>query len=115
MSGKAFHQPAYQRHKATGQAKVRIDGRDHYLGPHGSPESQERYRDLIAEWLVRNGDTSRYTLTIDNLALSYLEHAKRHHIKDGRPTSEVCCIRNALRFLIKLAGPTRARTSDRRR
>jgi len=28
----AKRKPAYQHHKATGQAKVRIDGKDHYLG-----------------------------------------------------------------------------------
>jgi len=33
--------PAYCRHKASGQAVVRLDDRDHYLGPYGSPESHE--------------------------------------------------------------------------
>jgi hypothetical protein len=108
MSGK-FRQPAYALHKATGQARVTIDRRDIYLGPHGSPASYDRYNDLIAEWRIRNCDTDRYTLTIDDLALSYLEHAKQHYVKDGQPTSEVCCIRNALRFLIARAGQTRAR------
>src|SRR5215470_5316389 len=102
-------QPAYQRHKASGQAKVRIKGRDHYLGPWGTPESHERYRDLIAELLARNCDTSRYTLTIDDLALLYLEHAKQHYVKNGRHTSEVRCTRNALKFLISEAGKRRAR------
>ena len=109
MSVQAICQPAYQRHKATGQAKVRIDGHDFYLGPHGSPASRERYDDLIAEWRIRNVDTDRYTLTVDDLALSYLEFAKQHYVKDGKPTSEVCCLKNALRFVIAAAGRTRAR------
>ncbi len=54
-------------------------------------------------------DTDRYTLTIDDLALSYLEFAKQHYLKDGKPTSEVCCLKNALRFVIAAAGRTRAR------
>src|SRR5206468_1168680 len=109
MSGKARHQPAYLVHKPSGQARVIIDGKHLYLGPHDSPESHERYSDLIAEWRIRNCSTDRYTLTIDDLALSYLEHAKQHYRKDGQQTSEVCCLRNALRFLIAAAGRTRAR------
>ena len=46
---KQIRRPAYQLHKATGQAKVRIDGRDFYLGLYGSPESRERYDELVAE------------------------------------------------------------------
>lgn len=108
MSRKA-RQPAYLLLQATGQARVRINGRDIYIGSHGSPESRERYDDLIAEWRIHNGATDRYTLTIDDLALSYLEHAKQHYLKDGRQTSEVGCVRNALRFVVAAAGQSRAR------
>lgn len=107
MSGKV-RQPSYSLHKATGQARVTINRRDIYLGPYGSPESHDRYTEVIAEWRIRNA-SDRFTLTIDDLALSYLEHAKAHYRKDGRETSEVCCVRNALRFLIAVAGPRRAR------
>jgi hypothetical protein len=31
--------PSYLLHKATGQARVRIDGKDEYLGEYGSLES----------------------------------------------------------------------------
>lgn len=31
--------PSYRRHKVSGHAVVTLNGRDHYLGPHGSPES----------------------------------------------------------------------------
>jgi hypothetical protein len=34
--------PKYSHHKATGQARVRIDGKEHWLGKHGSPESFQR-------------------------------------------------------------------------
>ena len=46
---------------------------------------------------------------MDDLALSYLEYSKQHYVKDGEATSEVCCVRNALRFLIAECGRTRAR------
>ena len=34
--------PGYVHHKPTGQARVRINGKDYYLGKFGSPESHER-------------------------------------------------------------------------
>ena len=101
--------PAYQLHKGSGQAKVRINGKDHYLGAYGSPESREQYNDLVAEWLASNGDTTQYTLTVDDLTLLYLEHAREHYRKDGQETSEVHCIRLALRRLVAHHGRTRAR------
>jgi len=39
-------------HAATGQARVVIEGRTLYLGRAG-PDADERYRQLIAEWLDR--------------------------------------------------------------
>lgn len=44
--------PAYLLHKATGNARVRIRGKDYYLGPFGSEESRQRYARLIAELAV---------------------------------------------------------------
>ena len=42
--------PKYRKHKASGQALVTLNGRDFYLGPHGSPESRADYDRLVAEW-----------------------------------------------------------------
>ena len=50
QSGKV---PSYCRHKASGRAVVRIDGKDHYLGIYGSPESHDEYERLISEWRVQ--------------------------------------------------------------
>lgn len=41
--------PSYLLHKTSGQARVRINGRDHLLGPFGSEESRIKYSKLIAE------------------------------------------------------------------
>ncbi len=106
---KNLKRPAYQQHSATGQARVKIDGKDHYLGAFGSPESRERYDDLVAEWLVRQ-DVSRVSLTIDDLALLFLDHAEKYYRhKDGTPTGEAGNMRYALRFLIKAHGRCRVR------
>jgi hypothetical protein len=41
--------PTYRLHKPSGQARVIVNGEHIYLGPFGSPESQEKYARLIAE------------------------------------------------------------------
>ena len=57
--------PKYARQKPTGQARVRINGKSHYLRPHGSPESHKRYDALIAKWLNGTFDGDRESLTPD--------------------------------------------------
>jgi hypothetical protein len=41
--------PGYLLHRPSGQARVRIDGKDHYLGPFGSEKSRVAYGELIAQ------------------------------------------------------------------
>lgn len=102
--------PGYLLHKPTGQARVRIDGKDHYLGPYGSPESRERYDDLIAEWFARQGDVTAYSLTIDDLCLMFMEFAEGYYRRrDGTPTGTVGNIRSALKYPVQLYGTTRVR------
>ncbi len=43
--------PVPTHHKASGQDVVRLDGKDHYLGPHGTPEAAAKYHRLMAEWI----------------------------------------------------------------
>ena len=44
-------------HKASGQARVRIDGKDYFLGRHGTKASRNEYRRVINEWLARQKQT----------------------------------------------------------
>ena len=44
-------QPKYALHKATGQARVRINGKSIYLGPYGSEESRRRYDEIVADYM----------------------------------------------------------------
>jgi hypothetical protein len=46
--------PKYRKHRASGQAVVRLSGKDFYLGPIGSAASRLEYDRLISEW-VANG------------------------------------------------------------
>lgn len=92
--------PKYCLQKSSGLAYVKIDGRRHYLGKHGSEDSKARYRELVNEWETRIDPEAPVDLTIGELALLYVEHAKRYYVKDGRQTSEVQCITAAVRFLM---------------
>ena len=102
--------PGYLLHKPTGQARVRIDGRDHYLGPYGSPESRERYEDLIAEWFAKQGDVTAYTLQVDELCLMFMNFADGYYRRrDGTATGTVGNIRSALKYPVQLFGTIRVR------
>ena len=52
MSAKPPPTPKYRLHKATGCAVVTLDGRDIYLGRHGTAESRAKYDELVARWLA---------------------------------------------------------------
>lgn len=101
--------PAYSLHKASGQARVRISGKDIYIGVWKSPESRELYDELIEEWFANQTDVSRVVLTVDDLALLYLSHCDGYYRKDGEPTGETENIRRALRYVVAHCGKRRAR------
>jgi len=113
--------PKYRHYKPKDLAVVRIDGKDHYLGKYGSPESHERYRRLLAEWLsskavsvVREqpsdgtGSSPPPAIYVNELILAYWTHAKSYYVKRGRATDEQAGIRSALRYVRRLYGRTRA-------
>lgn len=105
--------PSYCKHKATRQAVVRINGKDHYLGRYGTEASKRRYDRLINEWLAHgrqlpnsDGDAGA---SVNSLLLAYLQHAEGHYRRpDGSPTSELSLLKLALRPLKKLYGMTSA-------
>ncbi|MFN7814300.1 MAG: hypothetical protein ACK5SI_16780, partial [Planctomycetia bacterium] len=51
--------PSLRLHRASGQAVVTIRGRDIYCGKHGSPESAEHYRRVIADLVASGGEVVR--------------------------------------------------------
>lgn len=54
MRGRANKLPKHAKHRASGKAVVRLNGVDHYLGPHGTKASKIEYDRLIGEWLAKN-------------------------------------------------------------
>ena len=113
MSKRKTRTPSYRHHKSSGQAVASLNGRDFYLGKYGTDASRAEYDRLIAEWLV-NGrrlprvreDITDYTIT--EVLAAYWKHAERYYVKDGRPTSEIACIKQAVRPLKRLYGHTPA-------
>ena len=90
--------PKYALHKASGQARVRIDGKDHYLGEYGSPESHKRYSEILGEW-SRSNSSPVQEVKIRDLTKLYIEHCKIYYRKNGVVTGEVANVKSAIRFL----------------
>ena len=110
--------PSYLLHKATGQARVRVGGEDHYLGAFGSEESRIKYGKIISQ--VAGGiqlDPLKHApmkpddasgLSVAELLLAFLRHAETYYSKNGKPTAEVDCFRSAMRPVRELFGLIRA-------
>ena len=104
----AAKQPVLKRHKSTGHAYARFDGRQLWFGPYGSSEAHERFVRTLTEWQangcrlppekVRAGG-----LTIAEVVARYLEFAERFYChQDGTPTREIDNIRDAVRPLLAI-------------
>ena len=104
--------PKYRKHRASGQAVVTIDGKDHYLGPYGTKASKAEYDRLVGEWLAggrRLPSQSVSDLFIAEVVNAFLKHAAEYYRKpEGTRTSEYDNFRDALAPLLRLYGRTPA-------
>ena len=81
--------PQYCLHKATGQAVVRINGKDKYLGAYGSPESYTKYDYWIGKLTVSKpspnvtANHSKYGGTVTEVCLAYSDHVEEIHGATG--------------------------------
>jgi integrase len=96
--------PKYALHKPSGHARVRIKGKDIYLGEYNSPESHEEYKRLLAKYFLGNLDVKHDSLSIARIAIMYVEYARSYYRKDGVQTSEIHAIQMALKPLVRLFG-----------
>lgn len=109
--------PPYLRHKASGQAFVKVpDGAGGhnfvYLGKHGTEESQAEYGRILAE--LRAGKSTpgqriaRTAPTVMNQVLvAFLRHAEKHYRRpDGTQTQEVGEFKRVASHLRRLYGHT---------
>ncbi len=105
------HIPALCIHKATGQAYVRLNGEQVYLGKHSTEATEQRYRKTIAEWMANNCRplVKESNLAVTELLSAYLDHAESHYVDSGgRPTSTLSNVQTALRDTHRLYGSTMA-------
>jgi integrase len=102
--------PGCTLHKASGQAVVRLNGKDHYLGRFGSAAANEAYERLIAEWLAngRRLPAANGEMTVNELILAYWQCAQTYYRKNGQPSGYLYGLRVALRWLRQLYGHTPA-------
>ncbi len=103
--------PSLKLHKATGQGYVRIDGRMISLGKFGLPETQQRYHQLIAEWLATGYHLriDAEEITVIELCSRFWKHAQQYYRKpDGTPGKELAHFKRAFKALKKLYGRANA-------
>lgn len=102
--------PKYRKHRASGQAIVTLNGRDHYLGPHGTLASKCEYDRLIAEYLSSGRSPSfgapQKQLSIVELCAEFLRYAKTYY--GVGETSEYHRYRSLIRAVRDLYGRTPA-------
>lgn len=101
--------PGYLHHKASGKAYVRIEGRDIYLGFHGSQESKAEYDRIISEWLANGrhlpqAENQQQVMTVDAVCDAYLDYAEGYYRKNGRVTDEIFKIRSSCKLLHEHCG-----------
>jgi hypothetical protein len=111
--------PKYRHYKPKNLGLVVIDDKQHYLGAYGSPESLAEYNRLVQEYLAEptspvGRDRLTSGLTVSELIAAYWgQYVVWYYVKNGRPTAEQDNIRQALRFLRRLNGHTRAEDFSR--
>ncbi|MEJ7590353.1 MAG: tyrosine-type recombinase/integrase [Planctomycetaceae bacterium] len=116
---KAPKLPTYGLHKPTGQARCYVNGKTVYLGLYGSEESRIRYGEIVAKVVSgqiidpiarsKRGSTTCPESddpgpSVGTLILVFLNHAKRHYVKNGKLTTEYGIIESTVRPLNELYG-----------
>jgi len=110
--------PSVVHHKPTGQARVRIGGKDFYLGRYGSKQARAAYARLIGEVeavgteavaAVRAAIAEPTGPTVSALCLAFVDHAEATYRKNGRLTSTVSTFRTPVRVLRETYGATPAK------
>lgn len=104
--------PQPRQHKGRAVLDVYENGirQTRTLGAWGSPEAEAEYKRFLAEFASgKPAVASGSDLTVNEVLLNYLHFAETHYRHtDGTPTSEVWCIRMALKPLRELYGYTPA-------
>lgn len=105
-----LHKPPVARlHKPSGQARVRHDGREIYLGPWGSQKARDAYSAFLADWRAKQTAQLELVpsaaLTVSVAVIRFSKWAEqRYRDPDGNPTRTADNLKAALRPLRRLYG-----------
>jgi len=82
--------PTYRYHKSRSCAVVRLNGKDHYLGPWESGASKQKYDRLIKQWLANDRSLAepvpadlRQVITLAEIIEAFWTHAESYYKKAG--------------------------------
>ena len=113
--------PKLSHHKASGQARVRLGGRDLYLGKFGTPEAEAAYHAAVADWQAtgrvpdRRGRSSPALAapagpTVNEVILAFWRWAERRYPdrEPGKMHGELVGYKSAVKLLRSGWGPTPA-------
>jgi integrase len=95
----------------NGRGRVYLNGRYHYLGPIEAPKTVSAYARIISEWSANNGvlPVAKDEITVTELCRDYWLYCKDYYLhSDGTPTNTLQNVRDAVRPLNSLYGPTLA-------
>jgi hypothetical protein len=104
--------PVYRIHRAKGLGYVRLNKRMIYLGAANTPESFERYRRVLGEWLAtgrapKRKSESTAALTVNEVVDEHLGWARRYYLDaDGNPSAGLAPVEAAAKTLKALYGAT---------
>jgi integrase len=106
MPRKQTWPPPVHHHRRSGQARVRINGKDYYLGPYGSPEAEEALAALLVrhargELGGRVAAAPAAPRTVADVAAEWLAEAAPGYSARGR---EPAHFRRSLAPLLRLYG-----------
>ena len=77
--------PRYCKHKASGQAVVKIQGRTYYLGKWKSKASRGEYDRLVGDWIAggQQSPAAQNDLTCVELVAGYAQMVPQPRIAHG--------------------------------
>ena len=80
--------PKHRKHRSSGKAVVTLNGRDYYLGPHGTRASKAEYDRMVGEWMANGRQVAGpdNTITVTELVASYWKFAEGYYVKNGNRT-----------------------------
>jgi len=105
--------PQYRLHKSSGQAVCYVGRKEVYLGKFDSPESRQKYAELIANLNrpVEDAPKAAALVSVNEVALFFATHKAgllKYLNRDGSASAEQDCYKGVLKILRELFGESPA-------